>query len=65
MTTEAQVEAAAKAMQRFDAELASNECPWAELDPRDQVYWRKRARAALAAAEKAGRPQTLKFEAPQ
>lgn len=55
MTTEAQVEAAARAMQRFDAELASDQTPWLELDPRDRIYWRKRAKAGLAAAEKAGK----------
>jgi hypothetical protein len=42
-------------MQKFDAELASDQTPWAELDPRDQVYWRQRAKVGLVAAEQVGR----------
>jgi hypothetical protein len=56
MGTEAQmIEACARAMQQFDAELASDQTPWDGLDPRDKTYWRQRAKVGLVAAEQAGR----------
>jgi hypothetical protein len=55
MINEAKIEACARAMQSFDAELASDQTPWSELDRRDQVYWRQRAKVGLVAAEQAGR----------
>jgi hypothetical protein len=55
MINEAKIEACARAMQKFDAELASDQRPWSELDRRDQTYWRQRAKVGLVAAEQAGR----------
>jgi hypothetical protein len=52
---EAKIEACARAMQRFDADLASDQTPLDELDPRDKTYWRQRAKVGLAAAEQVGR----------
>jgi hypothetical protein len=55
MFNEAKIEACARAMQKFDADLASAQTPWDELDPRDQAYWRQHAKVGLVAAEQAGR----------
>jgi hypothetical protein len=53
--TSREIEAAAIAMQQFDAALASDERPWSELDRADQAYWCQRAKVGLEAAELAGR----------